>query len=230
MAEKIASPTLKEFLRALRAAREARGLTTVEVGWRSGMGQANWVRLERGRATNPTTGLLEMAARVVGKRLVLALENDDWRGGAPSLEGADQGPDWVPTDADLEWKYGSSGGDLRKARVVFKWDPGYAKLVWNGEMDLTEAYEECKPNPILLSRIVLDEQSDWIETGRVVVMFDGTSYHVVEGHRAVANAKRRGSKRIDAKVIQETASDAKAMREKIMSRADVEPITEGTKQ
>lgn len=230
MADKRATTTLKRFLEDLRATREAAGLTTVEAAGRAGMGQANWVRLEQGRATNPTTGLLEVAARAVGKRLVLALEDDNWRGGAPSLEEAEQGPDWVPTDADLVWKFGSSVADLRKARVVFKWNLGVARLLWNGEMDLTEAYAACKPDQIPVAPILLDEQNDAIETGRVVVCYDGTSYHVVEGYRLVQNARRRGSKTIKADVNQGTESDAREMREEIMSRADMGPNLEGTER
>jgi DNA-binding XRE family transcriptional regulator len=64
-----------EFVRQLKAAREAAGLTLADVSARCGIDQPALSRLENGHTQNPTLDTLWRYAAAVGKRLVLSAED-----------------------------------------------------------------------------------------------------------------------------------------------------------
>jgi DNA-binding XRE family transcriptional regulator len=65
----------QEFLRQLKASREAAGLTLADVSARCGIDQPALSRLENGQTPNPTLDTLWRYAAAVGKRLVLTAED-----------------------------------------------------------------------------------------------------------------------------------------------------------
>lgn len=64
---------LREALAALKAAREALGLSLDEVGERSGIGKANLSRLENARNPNPKIDTLARYAESVGRDLIITI-------------------------------------------------------------------------------------------------------------------------------------------------------------
>ena len=65
---------LREALAALKARREALGLSLQEIGERTGIGKANLSRLENARNPNPKIDTLARYAEALGKDLVLTFE------------------------------------------------------------------------------------------------------------------------------------------------------------
>jgi ribosome-binding protein aMBF1 (putative translation factor) len=65
---------LRDFVQAIKRAREAAGLTLAEVSRRCGIDQPALSRLENGHNKNPTLDTLWRYAAAVGRRLVLATE------------------------------------------------------------------------------------------------------------------------------------------------------------
>lgn len=65
---------LQAFLKQLRDAREAAGLTLAEVAVRTGMATETLSRLETGTATNPTWQTLGRYAAAVGCKIQLSAE------------------------------------------------------------------------------------------------------------------------------------------------------------
>jgi DNA-binding XRE family transcriptional regulator len=66
--------TLRDFIRQLKEAREAAGLTLAEVSSRSGIAVESLSRLETGAQTNPTWKTLGAYAAAVGRRPCLSAE------------------------------------------------------------------------------------------------------------------------------------------------------------
>lgn len=64
-------PALAPALAALKAAREAAGLTVAEAAARAGVSEETLCRLEGGRVSNPGWGTLERCAAAVGLTLTL---------------------------------------------------------------------------------------------------------------------------------------------------------------
>lgn len=60
---------MQKVIAALKAAREARGLSLAEVGERSGIGKANLSRLENDASPNPTWDTIARYAESVGRKL-----------------------------------------------------------------------------------------------------------------------------------------------------------------
>lgn len=65
---------LRDYIRQLKEAREAAGLTLVELSVRTGMAVESLSRLETGAQTNPTWKTLATYAKALGGRPQLALE------------------------------------------------------------------------------------------------------------------------------------------------------------
>jgi transcriptional regulator with XRE-family HTH domain len=65
---------LREFIRQLKEAREAAGLTLAELSARTGMAVESLSRLETGAQTNPTWKTLGMYAAALGCRPQFTLE------------------------------------------------------------------------------------------------------------------------------------------------------------
>ena len=65
---------VREVITALRAVREARGLSLAEVGESSGIGKANLSRLENDASPNPTWDTIARYAEAVGSRLRVSVE------------------------------------------------------------------------------------------------------------------------------------------------------------
>ena len=61
--------SLQEVIAALKAARQAQGLSLAEVGERSGIGKANLSRLENDTSPNPTWDTIARYAESVGRKL-----------------------------------------------------------------------------------------------------------------------------------------------------------------
>lgn len=68
---------LREYIRQLKEAREAAGLTLADVAARTGMAVESLSRLETGALTNPTWKTLGAYALAVGRRPRLLVEVDD---------------------------------------------------------------------------------------------------------------------------------------------------------
>src|SRR5438067_2203812 len=68
---------LRDYVRQLKEAREAAGLTLAEVAARTGMAAESLSRLETGALTNPTWKTLAAYAAAVGRRPCLAVEAGD---------------------------------------------------------------------------------------------------------------------------------------------------------
>src|SRR5438046_1860876 len=66
---------LRDFLRQLKEAREAAGLTLADVSSRSGIAVESLSRLETGAQTNPTWKTLGAYSAAVGRRPLLTAEN-----------------------------------------------------------------------------------------------------------------------------------------------------------
>src|SRR5437762_4193845 len=67
---------LRDYVRPLKEAREAGGLTLAEVSARSGLAGESLSRLETGAQTNPTWKTLATYAAAVGQRPRLIAESD----------------------------------------------------------------------------------------------------------------------------------------------------------
>jgi DNA-binding XRE family transcriptional regulator len=67
-------PELRRFVEEIKRAREAAGLTLVEVSRRCGIDQPALSRLENGHNKNPTLDTLWRYAAAVGRRLLLTTE------------------------------------------------------------------------------------------------------------------------------------------------------------
>ena len=65
---------LREYVRQLKEAREAAGLTLADVSARTGMAVESLSRLETGAQTNPTWKTLAAYAKALGRRPQLVLE------------------------------------------------------------------------------------------------------------------------------------------------------------
>ena len=65
---------MQEVIAALKAARQAQGLSLAEVGERSGIGKANLSRLENDASPNPTWDTITRYAESVGRRLQVNVE------------------------------------------------------------------------------------------------------------------------------------------------------------
>ena len=72
---------LRDYVRQLKEAREAAGLTLAEVAARTGMAAESLSRLETGALTNPTWKTLAAYAAAVGRRPRLAVEAGEPRPG-----------------------------------------------------------------------------------------------------------------------------------------------------
>jgi DNA-binding phage protein len=64
---------LRKALAALKAAREAKGLSLEEIGEKSGIGKANLSRLENSRNPNPKIDTLARYAEAIGLDLVITV-------------------------------------------------------------------------------------------------------------------------------------------------------------
>jgi DNA-binding XRE family transcriptional regulator len=65
---------LRDFIRELKEAREAAGLTLADISAKSGLAVESLSRLETGAQTNPTWKTLGAYANAVGRRLNLSAE------------------------------------------------------------------------------------------------------------------------------------------------------------
>ena len=65
---------LRAFVKQLRDAREAAGMTLAQVAAKSGLAEETLCRLESGAVTNPTWKTLGMYAVAVGRGIVLSAE------------------------------------------------------------------------------------------------------------------------------------------------------------
>jgi len=67
--------TLDQFMKQLKAAREAKGLSLADLTDRTGRDRSALSKLETGRRANPTVDTLVRYAEAVGKRLVVSLDD-----------------------------------------------------------------------------------------------------------------------------------------------------------
>ena len=65
---------LREFMRQLKEAREANGLTLADISARTGMAVESLSRLETGAQTNPTWRTLGLYAKAVGCHVKISAE------------------------------------------------------------------------------------------------------------------------------------------------------------
>jgi len=65
---------LRDVFRALRAVRQAQGLSLSDMQARTGMSRETISKLENIRGTNPTVDTIERYAEALGQRVVLTLE------------------------------------------------------------------------------------------------------------------------------------------------------------
>jgi transcriptional regulator with XRE-family HTH domain len=65
---------MQGVIAALKAARQAQGLSLAEVGEKSGIGKANLSRLENDSSPNPTWDTITRYADSVGRRLQMKVQ------------------------------------------------------------------------------------------------------------------------------------------------------------
>jgi DNA-binding phage protein len=65
---------MQQVIAALKAARQARGLSLAEVGEKSGIGKANLSRLENDASPNPTWDTIARYAESVGRKLQMSVD------------------------------------------------------------------------------------------------------------------------------------------------------------
>ena len=65
---------MQKVIGALKAARQAQGLSLAEVGERSGIGKANLSRLENDASPNPTWDTIARYAESVGRKLEVTVQ------------------------------------------------------------------------------------------------------------------------------------------------------------
>jgi ribosome-binding protein aMBF1 (putative translation factor) len=82
---------LRQYIRQLKEAREAAGLTLADLSARTGMAVESLSRLETGAQTNPTWKTLGAYAKALGRRPQLALEAIAFQGVAQSAGAAPVG-------------------------------------------------------------------------------------------------------------------------------------------
>ena len=66
--------TMQQVIAALKAARQARGLSLADVGKKSGIGKANLSRLENDASPNPTWDTIARYAESVGRKLQMSVD------------------------------------------------------------------------------------------------------------------------------------------------------------
>jgi DNA-binding XRE family transcriptional regulator len=90
---------LREYIRQLKEAREAAGLTLADVSARTGMAVESLSRLETGAQTNPTWKTLGAYAKALGRRPQLVLEAAAAEGAPARVEPTGPTP---PTDGSAQ--------------------------------------------------------------------------------------------------------------------------------
>jgi len=65
---------MQKVIAALKASRQAQGLSLAEVGKRSGIGKANLSRLENDASPNPTWDTMMRYAQSLGRKLLVSVD------------------------------------------------------------------------------------------------------------------------------------------------------------